>query len=386
MATPIERLEKNVSECISEIDRLLKEIDEISVGFNSIYENEIKEKFDDKLYLGAEEILKRIDSLSPHHKSLYKKYLKEAEKDKKKLLAHLKEKKKELEEKIAVIEAKKKSIFARLKKENPKMNTMEEEQKKVIEKTRKEIEKEKEELKKLEKGIGKISNLMAIRKKRLKINKLINELKAQMEKLKGIRETWFRLKDRLEDKDETLEKEWENAMAELSQVRQSLLYLEDFDKRVQVEALKRLLADESVKSPPIEGIPILEELFAEKGKSIKYQKGLSGVAQIMGILKGIKKGLENLLHTINDLKKQQQEYSPYLPTLKIRTPKSLKEMEKAVKELKKKVINEKYMIEHPLQFYTTVEDTISQHFTSEKIEYMFKELGSEIKNSTKAWQ
>lgn len=386
MSVPMDKFKKILVDARGKINSLKKEIDEVSVGFNSVYENQFMEKYDNLLETCAHLFLEDMERVDEKHREAFKNALEKKKEELNKKAAELKKHLKKAEGEQEEIEKERKQLQEKLRNKNPCLDAREEKQKEAVANLQDEIKAQKEKLKATESGMNSLANIFKIRRERLDLNKKIQKLRQQMEKLKGIREAWEDLKSSVADEESELQHRWEKNVLLISQLKQDLSYIENnFDRAAELEAARDYLSDRNTDFT-MNGRPEFEQLLKQNDQKYAYQEGLKSVAEVMGTLTGLETGLDNFLSTVDDLKQQEDQYSAYLPRLSLDVPGDIDRIIRAVVNLTREIVDEKKMISDPQSFSRAVSEKVERDFNDESMERLFKQLGASIEKATKVWK
>lgn len=116
-----------------------------------------------------------------------------------------------------------------------------------------------------------------------------------------------------------------------------------------------------------------------------YHEGLASVGGFIGLLNGIKNGLQAIHKSIEGLDQEQRMHSAYLKSLSFALPASADTFHKQWPALAQQFADEEMLGAHPTQFAATVKPILEGPLSQDKVEAMFGDLGDMIKRSTAAW-
>lgn len=203
--------------------------------------------------------------------------------------------------------------------------------------------------------------------------------------LKAVREEWVAKKAAAEERQAELRNAWEALTVEISQAQTELDYLEmHLDELAAKRGAQRYLATlqeaPNVDSAWREPLARIAELNQELGA---YQKGLTSVAEALGVLTGIRTGLERFQQSVDKVYEEQRQYN--LQPLQLDLPRSVIQFHNTWAEFRTQVKNEKHLGKHPLEFVQVVKPYIQERLTETAIQQTFESMGRALNAATKAW-
>jgi hypothetical protein len=128
----------------------------------------------------------------------------------------------------------------------------------------------------------------------------------------------------------------------------------------------------------------LQEISAAKQRAADCEEGVIAVSQIMGLLKGVREGMERMQSSIEGVKKEQDMHSE-LSTLRIEAPPAFVQFHQFWDALLETVRDEKRSIEHPKAFADIIDQVVATTLSNESIEAMFTLAGNALTEATKQW-
>jgi len=206
-----------------------------------------------------------------------------------------------------------------------------------------------------------------------------------LEDLNAVREEWVKKKEEVQKRQAELRGTWEKTSTEASQTQAELDYLAiHLDELSAKRGVQRYLA-ELTETPAIEG-PLgktLSEIASMNQKLQAYQQGLTSVAEALGVLTGIRTGMERFQQSATKVYEEQRRFN--LKPLRLNIPKSTIQFQNTWADFRNKVKNEKYLGQHPLEFSKHVEHYTKDILTEEAIRRMFESMGEALNAATQAW-
>jgi len=269
---------------------------------------------------------------------------------------------------------------ANLRKQNPILDQQEEELKARRASMENQIQELDDEINRL--GIASFFKKRRLRSEREQLVDNLDEIESG---IRAVRERWQEEKKALQASQTDLQTQWQALSVEVAQLQARLDYLvANTDDEVRKRAAQNWLNDLE-ELPDVQG-PWQERLrpVVELGRNKQqYEAGLTSVAEILGLLKGIGEGMDRFLRSLYTLYEEQRRYR--LPALTVNLPDSVTSFHGMWPEFQSEVKDEKYLGTHPLEFNRRVSNIVQEHINEEDIQQMFDDMGAALSQAAKAW-
>jgi chromosome segregation ATPase len=358
---------------------IYREIEEIQFQFNDLYASQVEER--------GKLIAAHVPLLQEHRDDLPEE-LQRALEDQERI------EREALEEEIAalrsqtaekrqkaddlVMEAQRR--VANLRQQNPILDQQEEE----LKARRAAMENEIQELDDEIRQAG-ITGFLKKRRLRREREQLVDNLDEIESGIRAVRERWQEEKKTLQASQTDLQGQWQALSVEVAQLQARLDYLaSNIDAESRESAAQNWL-EGLEELPDVQG-PWQEKLqpVVELGRNkSEYEAGLTSVAEILGLLKGLGEGMDRFLRSLSTLYEEQRRYQ--LPALRVNLSKAVTSFHAMWPEFQSEVKDEKYLGTHPLEFNRRVSSIVEQHINEEDIQTMFDDMGVALSEAAKAW-
>mgnify|MGYP001077810097 CR=1 FL=1 len=275
-----------------------------------------------------------------------------------------------------------------LRKANPELDRREEALKAQLKALEDQFVQAYEEQEALERGLfggvvnlGKIGRLKKAQKQAKKEQARILQL------LREVRQEWVKKVDEAGETQAKLREQWQRLSIEVSEAQTRREHMEkNLDALVEQAALQRVLEEMKEVPPGVEGElgEALKDLVARNKVRWGYEEGLKAVAEALGLLKGVGEGLLRFQKSVQTVLQEQRRYS--LAEIEVRLPPSAVAVNQIWEALRAKILDEKYMGKHPLEFSQVVDRHVKERLTDEKIQAFFEEMGEALSAATSKWE
>jgi DNA repair exonuclease SbcCD ATPase subunit len=269
----------------------------------------------------------------------------------------------------------------KLRQQNPILDQQEEELKARRASMETQIQELDDEIQRL--GITSFFKKRQLRREREQLMDNLNEIEAG---IRAVRERWQEEKKALQASQTDLQNQWQALSVEVAQLQARLDHLvTNIDDESQKRAAQNWLNDLE-EIPDVEG-PWQERLrpVVELGRNRKqYETGLTSVAEILGLLKGLGEGMDRFLRSLATLYEEQRRYQ--LPALTVNLSDAVTSFHTMWPDFQSEVKDEKYLGTHPLEFNRRVSNLVQEHINAEDIQKMFDDMGQALTQATKAWR
>jgi len=115
-----------------------------------------------------------------------------------------------------------------------------------------------------------------------------------------------------------------------------------------------------------------------------YETGLTSVAEILGLLKGLGEGMDRFIRSVGTVYEEQRRYK--LPSLTLNLSDAVTSFHSIWPDFQAKVKDEKYLGTHPLEFNRRIQIIVQERINEDAIQKMFDEMGAALTRATKAWR
>jgi chromosome segregation ATPase len=268
-----------------------------------------------------------------------------------------------------------------LRQQNPILDQQEEELKARRTSMENQIQELDDEIERL--GITSFFKKRQLRGEREQLMDNLDEIEAG---IRAVRERWQEEKKALQASQSDLQSQWQALSVEVAQLQARLDHLvTNMDREVKMRAAQNWL-NELQELPDVEG-PWQERLrpVVELGRNRKqYEAGLTSVAEILGLLKGLGEGMDRFLRSLATLYEEQRRYR--LPALTVSLSDAVTSFHAMWPEFQSEVKDEKYLGTHPLEFNRRVSNIVEEHINEEDIQKMFDDMGQALSQAAKAWR
>ncbi|MBC7264697.1 MAG: hypothetical protein H5T64_10155 [Chloroflexi bacterium] len=276
--------------------------------------------------------------------------------------------------------------IAALRKSNPELNAREEELKARRVSLETELAAIQNNINRLNSfPVGWIRNAGAIRQLRQQHAALQKNLEGVITELRAVRQEWQERKMEAERQQAQLKADWQAASIEAAQLQAQLDALVANQEAIVLRRAAEALLVEMKEVPPDAGelSEPLQKLVELNTSREGYQRGLTSVAEVLGLLKGLGEGMDRFITSVSTVFEEQRRYQ--LPDLEVDISKTVADFHNMWGEFQSKVKDEKYLGARPLEFSERIHYFIKAKLTEETIERMFEDLGASLNAATKAW-
>ncbi len=204
--------------------------------------------------------------------------------------------------------------------------------------------------------------------------------------IRAVREKWQADKRQMQEAQTGLQSQWQALSVETAQLQARLDYLAaNRNALSRRNAAQRLL--ENLKELPVADGPWEDRLrpLVELGQNQRsYETGLTSVAEILGLLKGLGEGMDRFIRSVGTVYEEQRRYK--LPSLTLNLSDAVTSFHSIWPDFQAKVKDEKYLGTHPLEFNRRIQIIVQERINEDAIQKMFDEMGAALTRATKAWR
>lgn len=277
--------------------------------------------------------------------------------------------------------------LAHLRQQNPILNQQEEELKARRVSVQQQIQRLNEELKRA--GcfpIGWIAHFSKRRRLRRERQKLTENLLAIEDGIRKVRAKWEAERKKVLDAQAALRDKWQALTVEASQLQAMVddlsTNLQEYAERNAAQNwLGNLTEVPAAAGAWQERLTVLADLNRNKAN---YEKGLTSVAEILGLLKGLGEGMDRFIRSVATVYEEQKRYN--LPMIKLTLSDAATSFHAVWPDFQAKVKDEKYLGAHPLEFSQHIQELVRTRFGEAAIQRMFEDFGNALSKATKQWR
>ena len=283
------------------------------------------------------------------------------------------------------IEQQNDATMEQIKSQNPQLNAREEELKQQETEARDHFYKLTAEWKKTGGGLGWLLGPGAVRKAREAMEKANADWININARLAEVRNSWVALKQKTDETEATLQQAWRLRVAEIARLNRELAELErDLESVARGGVVDELLCAivEAKGSDQPDFDKLLAEVIAAHDENNAYEAGITQVAELMGLMKGVCEGLTRMGESVKSVQEEQDAHSE-LARLKLETPPVVLQFHQLWAEMRPVVLDEKEAAAHPTQFAENVKQALGDRLSDKAIDAMFTALGDELNRATK---
>jgi len=232
-------------------------------------------------------------------------------------------------------------------------------------------------------GLLKFFERRRLRKERAQLAENLESVKAG---IRAVREKWQADKRQMQEAQTGLQSQWQALSVETAQLQARLDYLNaNRDALSKRNAAQNLL--ENLKELPVVDGPWedrLSPLVELADNKSSYETGLTSVAEILGLLKGLGEGMDRFIRSVGTVYEEQRRYK--LPSLTLDLSDAVTSFHSMWPDFQSKVKDEKYLGTHPLEFNRRIQTIVQERINEDAIQKMFDEMGAALTRATKAWR
>ncbi len=270
---------------------------------------------------------------------------------------------------------------ASLRQQNPILDQQEEELKARRASMENQIQELDDQLDRL--GIASFLKKRQLRREREQLMDNLDEIEAG---IRAVRERWQEEKKALQASQTDLQSQWQVLSVEVAQLQARLDYLVSSVEEESKRRAAQSWLNDLEELPDVEG-PWRERLrpVVELGRNKKqYEAGLTSVAEILGLLRGLGEGMDRFLRSVSTTYEEQRRYQ--LPALTVNLSDAVTSFHGVWPQFQSEVKDEKYLGTHPLEFNRRVSNIVQEYINEEDIQKMFDDMGLALSQATKAWR
>ena len=266
---------------------------------------------------------------------------------------------------------------------NPQFDQSEEEVKARQQKLQQQLADLNQQVQKLGRGLGFLGNFFKISKLDRERQRIIGQLQYIERELKEIRDKWEAQRTQFTSQQQKAQARWQEASLELAKLQSELELLDDDSARERLalqRAARNIIDDlkEHIDCPNADFQRELDEMVELNIQTDDYHEGLGQAAGLIALLDAVVEGLAGMQNSVGALVREQRMHSAYLPKLVLNIPAGAVDFHQQWEGLKKMLLDEKTICEHPADFVKAMEPLIENQLSNEAIGRMFDLLGGAL--------
>lgn len=272
--------------------------------------------------------------------------------------------------------------IAYLREQNPVLNQQEE----GLKARRATLQQQLDELNAQIKRMGCLTGYVARRRLVAERKKLTENVASLTQGIRVVREKWKTEREKVQAGQVQMQTQWQTLSVDISQ-KQALVddLTSNLESRSRTDAARNLLA--GLKELPEDLGPWRDRLAPltelNKGEG-NYVVGLTSVAEVLGLLKGLGEGMDRFIRSVGTVYEEQSRYK--LAELRLSIPDEVIAFHDYWPTLQAMVKDEKYLGTHPLEFSQKVKEAIGSRLGTTQIQKTFEQMGAALTAATKQWR
>jgi hypothetical protein len=279
---------------------------------------------------------------------------------------------------------------AELRSLNPRLNREEEELKAEKAHLEAHLATLNAEIRKKSRGLGVVRHFLSISRADRERQRTIGKLEAIGGSLLKVRQEWHEERQAVEHHQAQLQERWQLESIAIARLQAEMDQLDDEQAREDLalrRAIRRVLDDLKETLPAADPVlaAALQDMVILNVQTDAYHEGLASVGGLMGLLGGIKSGLEAISRSVEGLVREQEMHRTYLKPLKFDLPARVEAFHKQWNELNGRFSDEAAIGAHPAAFSAAVRPLLEGPLAQASIEAMFADLGKMIERAVAAW-
>lgn len=375
------------------IDALVRELDEVQVAFNARFDD-FKARHDARLDELTEQVFAalRAGTVTPRLRAAIEALL-PAER------ARLEERRQKVRETYLpqrrqaadeILQQAQAEITA-LRNLNPRLDREEEELKAEKSTLEARLAALNDEIRSKSRGLGVVTNFVSITRADRERQRTIGKLEALAGSLLKVRKEWDEERRTVEEHQAELQDRWQLESIAVARLQAELDQLDDDQAREDLalrRATRQVLDDlkEPAPTPDPALAAALEDMTVLNVQTDAYHEGLASVGGLIGLLGGIKSGLEAIARSVEGLVREQKMHSAYLKPLDFQLSARAEAFHKQWVTLKGQFSDEAAIGAHPAAFSAAVRPLLEGPLSQASIEAMFGDLGKMLERASAAWR
>jgi uncharacterized phage infection (PIP) family protein YhgE len=283
------------------------------------------------------------------------------------------------------VERQNETMISALKDNNPRLNEREEKLKQQQAETQAELDERTAQWRAAGGGLGWLLRAGQVRKLRAEAESLADRVHDLNSRLTEVRNAWASIEQKTGEQETNLQQAWRLRTAEIARLKREQTALQtDLDRVVREAALDEIL--NSIAQPKsgedADFDQLLTDLVTLHDQNRDYQAGITQVAELMGIMKGVCEGLKRMEESVQGVKQEQDMHSE-LRDLELAAPPVALQFHTLWDRLEPIVQDEKFAAQRPRDLASRLRQTIGEGLLPAAIDAMFTALGNELDRATK---
>ncbi|HSJ53563.1 MAG TPA: hypothetical protein VLC52_07410 [Anaerolineae bacterium] len=239
-------------------------------------------------------------------------------------------------------------------------------------------------------GLGVVRHFLSISRADRERQRTIGKLEALAGSLLKVRKEWDEERQAVEKHQAELQEEWQLESIAVARLQAELDQLDDDQAREDLalrRAIRQVLDDLKAPAPAADpGLAAgLQDMVVLNEQTDAYHEGLASVGGLIGLLGGIKSGLEAIARSVEGLVREQEMHRAYLKPLDFQLPARAEAFHKQWNALNGQFSDEAAIGAHPAAFSAAVRPLLEGSLSQASIEAMFADLGKMIERAAAAW-
>lgn len=377
-----------------QIELLIRQLDEIQVAFNAQFDD-FRSRHDAQLEQLGEQVFERLrdepGTVAPGLESAIEAQLpaelERIEERRAKLREeYLPQRREAADSTLQAAQAKMK----RLRALNPTLNREEEDLKAQKAELEAQLGVLNDQIRSQSRGLRLLRHFPSILRADRERQRIIGQLEAVAQSLYKVRRHWEQESASIREEQQVLQDRWQLESIAVARLQTELDQLDDEEFRQEL-ALRRAIRQvlDGLKVP-VSGSDAeldagLTQMIELNIQTDTYHEGLASVGGLIGLLRGIRSGLEAIHASVEALDQEQKMHSAYLKPLDFQLSAGVDRFHHQWPELARRFADEKTIGQHPADFQAQVEPLLEGPLSEASIEASFQELGKAIERAAAAW-
>jgi hypothetical protein len=247
-----------------------------------------------------------------------------------------------------------------------------------------------DEIRSKSRGLGVVRHFVSISRADRERQRTIGKLEALADSLLKVRKEWDEQRQAVQEHQAELQGQWQLESIAVARLHAELDQLDDAQAREDLalrRAIRQVLDD--LKEPAPDPDPALsaalQDMVVLNVQTDAYHEGLASVGGLIGLLRGIRSGLDAIAQSVEGLVREQEMHRDYLKPLDFQLPGRVEDLHKQWNALNGRFSDEAAISGHPAEFSAAVQPLLDGPLSQASIEAMFADLGKMIERAAAAW-
>jgi DNA repair exonuclease SbcCD ATPase subunit len=247
-----------------------------------------------------------------------------------------------------------------------------------------------DEIRTKSRGLGVVRHFLDITRADRERQRVLGKLEAVNESLQNVRRRWEQKRTEIEENQARYQHEWQMESIAVARLQSELDQLDDDAQRAEL-ALRRAIHHvlDNLKAPAPGSDQALnadlDEMVELNIETDNYHDALATVGGLIGLLRGIRSGLEAVGKSVNGLQREYEMHSSYLSPLSFHLPDRVDAFHQRWPDLARQFVDEEVVGQHPVEFAQQVKPMLDGPLSEANVKAMFDALGEMIERATAAW-